>query len=497
MTTNTVLGFSMDEGMRNEVLTDKFHAMQRWLGKRAAIYNTFATWWGEGVAPPTREHYSAHKGRYPHTLAKFAREIWSKGAIPMVTWADWGSTLSGDSCQDVADGKFEQFFQDAAQELKRWIDEDPNRRIYIRLCHEMNIEGYRWSRNPDSFVRMWRYLWNVFNAKGFAKTNLQWVWCVNNEDYKAAPAERFYPGAAFVDWLGIDGYNWGADSTWADAEGVWRPAARVFDGKRPGAEMLGRIRRLARDGSKPIGIQEVGTTSSHSRGRTPNVAEKERWVSEFFQWARDNDLRMVCWFNNDKECDWEVFGGRTGSGRFEGHHVYNAFREAIGASHVAGALPGNPRILTDELFLGRAGAPTGPQRGEPLPRQRWSLTASSSATNEGPERAIDGNLATRWSLGRPQNGRENQWFTINLGAPQTFRTVELNAGRSDKDYPREYILKGSNDARTWTELQRGRGTGPLTTIQCATPQTWQYIGIAQVGSDSFYWWSIHDLNVYR
>jgi hypothetical protein len=70
----------------------------------------------------------------------------------------------------------------------------------------------------------------------------------------------------------------------------------------------------------------------------------------------------------------------------------------------------------------------------------------------------------------------------------------LDAGASANDYPRKYILKGSNDSQQWTEIVQGAGTGPVTTITCPR-QTWQYIGVAQVGSAPF-WWSIHDVKVF-
>src|SRR5688572_16386521 len=100
--------------------------------------------------------------------------------------------------------------------------------------------------------------------------------------------------------------------------------------------------------------------------------------------------------------------------------------------------------------------------------------ASSSAGGEPPSNAIDGRPETRWSSGELQGAKPNQWFTINLGSRQSFSKVVLDAGASGNDYPRQYILKGSNDSQTWTEIVKGAGNGPVTTITCPK-QTWQYI----------------------
>lgn len=63
------------------------------------------------------------------------------------------------------------------------------------------------------FVLMWRYIVDRFRARG-ATTKVRWYWCPNNIGGGGySPIANCYPGDAYVDIVGVDGYNWG---TWED-----------------------------------------------------------------------------------------------------------------------------------------------------------------------------------------------------------------------------------------------------------------------------------------
>ena len=53
------------------------------------------------------------------------------------------------------------------------------------------------------FRAAWIHTWTLFQQEG--ATNVEWVWCPNNGNY---PYKGFYPGDRYVDWVGVDGYNW-------------------------------------------------------------------------------------------------------------------------------------------------------------------------------------------------------------------------------------------------------------------------------------------------
>ena len=91
-----------------------------------------------------------------------------------------------------------------------------------------------------------------------------------------------------------------------------------------------------------------------------------------------------------------------------------------------------------------------------LPRAGWSARASSSQPGDAPGNALDGDLATRWSTGAAQE--PGQWFEVDMGAPQRFGEVVLDAGASAGDYPRGYEVYISSDGTSWgTPVATGVG----------------------------------------
>jgi uncharacterized repeat protein (TIGR02543 family) len=121
-----------------------------------------------------------------------------------------------------------------------------------------------------------------------------------------------------------------------------------------------------------------------------------------------------------------------------------------------------------------------------LPRTGWVASASSSGGGSAAN-AIDGSGSTRWSPG--VNQAYGQWFQMDMGSAQTFNQIVLDSGT---DYPRGYEVKVSNDGSNWGSAV---ATGSGSTINFA-PQTARYIRVTQTGSDSYYWWSIYEFNVY-
>ncbi len=132
-----------------------------------------------------------------------------------------------------------------------------------------------------------------------------------------------------------------------------------------------------------------------------------------------------------------------------------------------------------------------------LNRAGWSATASSTPTNscctgDVPANALDGNSSTRWSSGVAQ--ASGQWFQIDMGSPQSFNGLTLDAYNSGGDYPRGYQVFVSDDGTNWGNAVVSGNGSQFTTIAFAD-QVARYIKIVQTGSAGN-WWSIYELNVY-
>ena len=94
----------------------------------------------------------------------------------------------------------------------------------------------------------------------------------------------YYPGDAYVDWTGVDGYNWGT------INGGWQTFQQVFKDIYP----------LLAAKKKPIMIGEM---SSAQVG-----GDKGKWIDEIIPTLRASFPLIKClvWFDINKEADWRI-----------------------------------------------------------------------------------------------------------------------------------------------------------------------------------------------
>ena len=190
---------------------------------------------------------------------------------------------------------------------------------------------------PLKYVKAWRHMHDIFVQEG--ATNAVWVWAPDKGD---SPKDnwnhwlKYYPGDAYVDWVGFDGYNWGtAATTWASSwtsfEDTFLPIYRDFASR------------------KPIMIAE--TASAEAGG------DKGRWMADAQAMikARWPDVVAVTWFDDNKETDWRVDSSSSALAAYRRwvHDPYFDLFET-GAAPSSAALPaltGTPQdgkvLLTD------------------------------------------------------------------------------------------------------------------------------------------------------
>src|SRR5438477_654456 len=76
--------------------------------------------------------------------------------------------------------------------------------------------------DPARYIAAWRRIHDRFVAAG--ATNVVWVWAPNVTDVEGGPETMaYYPGDAYVDWTGVDGYNWGT----SDPSFAWQSFKEV------------------------------------------------------------------------------------------------------------------------------------------------------------------------------------------------------------------------------------------------------------------------------
>src|SRR5262249_35690624 len=142
-------------------------------------------------------------------------------------------------------GSYDSYFRKAAEAAKAM----PFNEILIRFAHEMNGDWYGWSGNPTAYVEAWRRMGSVFRSVG--ASNVKFVWAPN-VDNGSHPFAAYFPGNEWVDYVGLDGYNWG---TAGIGENKWQSLSEVFKAS---------YEKLTQMSTKPVMITE--TSSSEAGG---------------------------------------------------------------------------------------------------------------------------------------------------------------------------------------------------------------------------------------
>jgi mannan endo-1,4-beta-mannosidase len=298
-------------------------AMERWLGREHAVQTVFTPW---------------RRDEMDSLFENLLPRIWNAGRVPLLTWEPYlAAETPSDVARRIAAGDVDTYLDEWANRLADWLaggSGTADRRLYLRLAHEMNGDWYPWSptvgdSTPADYIAMWRHVHDALGSEGISPEQCQWMWCVNHNDVGDYGAEMCYPGDAYVDWIGLDGFNWGRSQDWSD----WRTPAAVFEG------MFERLERFG----KPLCVPEVGCSSLTVDGSDP--ARKADWLRETLDYF-DGRVQLYCWFNEDKETDWAIFGGRNGTDEVDGYACYPAYREAM-----ADDMPAPP--IDDATFRGR------------------------------------------------------------------------------------------------------------------------------------------------
>ena len=189
-------------------------------------------------------------------------------------------------------------------DIRRWARQlrDFGYPIYFRPMCEMNGDWVTWGGTvngnvPSDYIPAWRHIHDIFVQEG--ATNVKWVWAPNRDGSNSeaqATFNTYYPGDAYVDYVGINGYNWGTlyntpdwTSSWQSFEEVMRYSYDV----------------AAANTSKPIVIAETATTEV---GGNSQNGGKAQWISDALASlpTRFPRISMLTWFNINKETDWRV-----------------------------------------------------------------------------------------------------------------------------------------------------------------------------------------------
>lgn len=190
----------------------------------------------------------------------------------------------------IADGSCDVFLTNVGKNLKTY-----NKPIFLRFAWEMNLKDMYWSvertkSTSQDFIHAWRRFHDILKQEGV--DNVVWVLSFNTSSRETIPYADLYPGDEYVDWVAIDGYNWGDTQDWSG----WTNFSGVF---------WNSYSELIAVSKKPVMLSEVNSA--------PSGGDKAAWLTDMLtKQIPDNypQVEAIIFFNENKTAgesvDWRI-----------------------------------------------------------------------------------------------------------------------------------------------------------------------------------------------
>jgi hypothetical protein len=360
-----------------------------------------------GVAPASVEWFDNWASGNAFNAAA-ARTLWDQGIMAHYTWEPWNPGLGVADpnqihLQDIVNGTWDSYIRARGAEFA-----SVGVPIMVRWGHEFNGDWYPWGivnngSDPALYVNAYRRVHDLVVAQG--ATNVQWVWCFNNgssPDSSFNEPARSYPGDDYVDWVAVDGYNWGLAPSWDPSGNYWTSFESAY------SAAYGKARSIAPD--RPVMIAEIG--SSEDGG------DKAQWISDMssaLDSGRYPDLKLVNYFDQDKE---ELWSGTSSAA------TKAAFTSWVNQSYMRGA--GTDLAKVADEYKGTDPTPVGACSATYRTVSSWSGGFQAEVTIVAGESGTNGWTA-RWTMAAGQTINQIWNGTLSVdGSTVSVKNVSWN-----------------------------------------------------------------------
>ncbi|MBD3419258.1 MAG: hypothetical protein GF398_03980 [Chitinivibrionales bacterium] len=181
---------------------------------------------------------------------------------------------------EINAGTFDRYFRAWGDQARAHSDT-----IILRFGFEMNGDWFAWGEQPDAFRQAWIRAHKLISQ--YRDDTIVWMFSPNvlwSDRTFAKDILPYYPGDAYVDCIGLDGYNFGEKYS---AYHNWMSYRQVFEKTISAVTAFG----------KPICISEIGCV---------NDDRKAAWLADFLvRVSNDQRISAFIYFNYDKSSEQE------------------------------------------------------------------------------------------------------------------------------------------------------------------------------------------------
>ncbi|RPE09041.1 glycosyltransferase [Chitinophaga lutea] len=214
--------------------------------------------------------------------AALMEDVYRNGSLPMITWEPWTALFRDSAALNeqqvmarIATGTFDAYLETFAAQIKAL-----DRPVFLRFAHEPENPSYPWSATGGNTAGMYKAAWKYVHTF-FIRRNVHnaiWVW----NPWSAETAEEYFPGHAYVDWIGVTCLNYGPQF----ADGRSRSFSQLYN----------PFHRLPvfRSGL-PVMVAEMGSL--------PTADNQQTWLGNAFRDISGNfkEIHACILFNSDKD----------------------------------------------------------------------------------------------------------------------------------------------------------------------------------------------------
>ena len=237
------------------------------------------------VGRPDIVAFFVHFGNDNEFPNDFAGEVKANGQTLAIFWEYTNYNITSVnqpkySYDAILRGDWDTYLRSFAVETKAYGGP-----VVLIPFSEMNGDWFPWAgtkngNTPEKAILAYRHVHDMFSDV----PNVKFGWAVNQKsapDTSENSIARYYPGSAYVDYVGVDGFNQGGGQD------------QSFD------ELFGNALSILSSYNKPIYIFSMGTAEG------PN---KAAWITDAFtvQIPKYPNIVGWIWFNENKERDWRV-----------------------------------------------------------------------------------------------------------------------------------------------------------------------------------------------